>query len=155
VPTDFTVLSNGITQKLNGMVNRVNGIQAYLNRVVYAQYQKAQIARWQSENKTEGEIWERLDSKYASYKLKACAKYPYSGTKMLIFKGTLFQSVVGKGGGGSKYHRKVTDKRSITIGTALPYATYVNKARPFWEFGEKTIDEIKQGIMDFVARNKQ
>jgi hypothetical protein len=162
---EFEVLQDTFTARLMAMKERCSGgsIRSYLNRVVYNQYKLAQIARWNSENGTETGTWTPLNEKYALRKLKDCAKYPYSGTKMLIAEGTLFQAVIGDGGSGKQYHRKVVDKNSITIGVSsdLKYARFVNDgtpkmpARPFMEWSKGTKASIIQGMKDFLLRGKQ
>src|SRR5579872_4974281 len=88
--------SDGVERQLDAMVNRTKQLPAYLQRVVYPQYQKAQIARWQSENASEGNPWPALNDEYAKWKRRKFAGYDGGGNVMMIRTGDLSQSAMGR-----------------------------------------------------------
>lgn len=128
------------------MLDRSKKTKAYLDRVIYRQYQNAQRKRWISENSSEGIVWSRLNPKYAESKKKRFAAYPGQGTKMLIATGQLQSDVIGGGSG----HRKIVTDDSIAINWTTPYAVAVDSVRTFSTFGEKTMDEMYSGIAKFI-----
>jgi hypothetical protein len=65
---------------------------------------------------------------------------------MMIATKRLFDAVVGP----SSEHRKTTTAKSIEIGWATPYAEEVDSVRNFSEFGQKTMDEIYDGLGEFI-----
>lgn len=139
-------IMSGIEKNLQGMLDRSKKTQAYLNRVVYKQYQNAQRQRWISENKSEGDQWKELEPKYKDRKKRIFAAYDGRGTKTLIATGRLFKSVIGPGGD----HKKIVADKSIEIAWSTPYAVYVEEARPFTEFGAKTMEEMYDGLAKFM-----
>lgn len=141
-----------INSRLDGIVSRGKSLRSYLNRVVYKQYQQAQIRRWNTENKSEGAQWKPLNSDYAAYKRKKYASYPYSGSRLLVATGTLLKSVVGL---DPKYHRKIVTNTGITIMTTLEYAPYVAKTRPFMKWSRQTKREIIDGMKRYLFTGRQ
>jgi len=139
------ILKDALTPHLDGMLKRASssGIRAYLSRVVYKQYQDAQIERWNTENRSEGPRWKRLNPAYEKSKRKRFAKYPYGGTKMLVATGRLLKSVVGT---DRRYHRRVVLHYAMEILVTLPYAPNVNAERNFTQFGQRTKREILGGL---------
>ncbi len=144
----MTSIMKGIEDQLKSMVDRANAPQAYLNRVVYRQYQNAQRKRWITENESETGRWKDLSPAYAARKAIAFAAYPGKGTKILIATDRLRKAVVGPG----EEHRKITTPKSIEIGWTTPYAVYVDAERQFSEFGEKTLEEMYSGLGNFVMQ---
>jgi hypothetical protein len=143
----LAIVENGIVNQLQGMVDRTNRMQAYLNRIVYKQYQNAQRERWMSENASEGTPWKALNPQYAKRKQIKFASYPGQGTKMLIATGQLQKDVIGPSSGG---HRKLVTNKSIEVSWTTPYASYVEEVRPFAEFGDKTMATIYDGLAKFI-----
>jgi hypothetical protein len=137
---------SGIEDNLNGMLDRSKRMQAYMNRVVYKQYQNAQRSRWMSEGNSEGDPWKALNPKYKERKKIIFAAYEGQGTKMLIATGRLFKSVIGPGAD----HKKIVTDKSIEVAWSTPYAVYVDEVRPFTEFGDKTMGEIYDGLAKFI-----
>lgn len=147
----ITLTNDGITRQLQGYINRANALEGYLNRVVVEQYRNIQRSRWMTENASEGDRWEALNPSYAARKRKAYARYEGSGTKMLIATGKLFKAVIGPGAG----FRKITTPRSLTISVSgVDYAEYVDEARTFTTYSDKSVREIREGVARFVIRNQ-
>jgi len=144
--TGFTKISSGIEDQLKGMVDRSRDMTSYLNRVVYQQYKNAQRQRWITEGSSEGPKWKALNKGYAKSKLTRFASYPGGGRHILIATGELQKSVIGPGGG----HRKIVTDHSIEINWTTDYADKVNDVRPFSAFGNKTNQEIYDGIAKFL-----
>lgn len=134
---------NGIIQRLNQMISDVDNISGYLNRIVYPQYQAAQIERWKTEGSSEGIPWASLNKSYQEYKKRKYASYSYGGTKMLIATGKLFDSVVKA--------KKIVKRRSIEVYTTNEYAKYVDEERDFTSWSKSTMSEIKKGLIDYIS----
>lgn len=149
--TKIEILKSSFTQRLDEMVSRAKNIKSYMVRVAYPQYQRAQIERWETENKSEGVQWKPLNERYAEYKLKTFAGYDYGGTRMLVATGLLFQSVVGT---ERKYHRRIVADWGFEVRVTLPYAPYVNRVRPFMVFGDRTRGEILRGMRNYLTVSK-
>jgi hypothetical protein len=147
---EFTRVVNGVTKSLEGMLNRANLIDGYLDRVVYPMYQNLQRERWASENATQGSSWPSLQPAYAEMKLKRYADYPGGGTKMMIATKRLFNSVVGDE--DTSEHEKVVSNHSLQIFSTTPYAEYANVVREFKEFSVETMREIMSGIVNYITR---
>jgi len=142
-------LSNDISRRLDGMTVRSQaGLQAYLARNVYKQYQKAQMKRWQTQGSSGTGQWAELSEAYAATKRVKFASYPGHGVTLLVATNRLQKSVIGTSG----EHRLMVAERSIRIATVVPYAEYVNDARQFEKLGEKTTREILNGIKRFLAK---
>jgi hypothetical protein len=148
--TGFKKIQSSITKNLQGMMSRERLLQGYLNRVVYAQYQKAQRKRWMTEGASEGERWTPLNEAYARWKRVRYASELGGGTKMLIRTNRLQLSVIG----GSAEHRKVVGTKRLIISTTVPYAIYVDEKRTFTGLGEATSAEISKGIVRYLATGK-
>lgn len=143
-------LEDGIGQSLKAMISRARNMQGFLNRVVYKEYQNAQRERWISENDSEGTRWKRLTKPYSDYKKTKFASYPGSGNRMLVATGRLYQSVIGP----SSEHYKLTTSKSITIGTRVPYAKYVDEERTFTTFGEDFGKNIGEKLAKYLLKNQ-
>lgn len=171
--TGFTTIQNGIQENLDAMLKRSKSLRGYLNRVVYRQYQDAQLQRWMTEGASEGAKWKALSPSYAKYKTIRYgggprrrggnwASYPGAGTKTLIATGTLVSGVIGPMQGsssfglrlGSENHRKVVTERSIEIHTTVSYAEKVNEIRQFVGLGRATSQKIAQGVMRYITKGE-
>ena len=141
---------SGIEDQMKKMLDRSNRMQAYLDRIVYRQYQNAQRERWITENASEGTPWAALNKRYKEYKKKAFASYPGGGSKMLIATGELFKSVIGPGGS----HRKTATDKQLAIYWTTPYAVAVGDIRPFNVFSQKTMNGIYSGLAKFIIEGE-
>lgn len=142
-----------INSQLEGMLTRVKGMQAYLNRVVFKQYQVAQLERWKSAgtgqnavHTSEGDFWDALQPAYYKRKRKLYSEYAYAGNQFLVASGKLLQKVINPD--------KIVTPKSITMRVPISYAPYVAEKRPFMTFGEKTTGIIMDGIRDFMLWGK-
>ena len=150
---DIKKIDDKVTARLDKMLDRSKTMRSFLNTQVYSTYKKKQINRWQTEGASEGSQWYALDPAYKKYKAEKYAKYPYSGTKMLIATGKLFQAVVGEGGEGAQFHRKVVTDTMLSIfivkGSDFEYPQFVDDQRPFTIWSDATIHEIKKMVSDY------
>lgn len=145
---------SGIEGKLTQMMNRARSMEAYLDRVLFRQYQKAQLARWQSENASEGETWAPLNETYRKWKRKKFASYPGGGNALMIRTGKLMQAATGQDTEG---FYKIVTNRGIKIGinlSQIPYAGYASKHRPTMVFSEETLSAWRQGIKQFISKGQ-
>jgi len=140
---------DAINEKLDGITQRVNGIRAYFARVVYAQYQKAQIEQWKSAGTgqgavttSEGNYWEALSPAYYKRKTKKYADYDYGGKQFLVATGALLKKVIQPD--------KITTNYSLTLRVPTTYAKFVAEKRPFMSFGDRTRQTIEDGIAKFL-----
>jgi len=170
-----TILTDGIGNKLRLMLDRSNLASGFLNRYAYPRLIRMQRERWMTEN--DGQ-WEPLSEKYQKYKSKKFARFPGSGTKMLIATNQLFSAVTGE---DQKYHRKIVKDNHLEIdivvessGTrgrqaksakersekvtgdadfvlpAFTYAGFVNANRNFTEITPAAIDDITKEWNKYV-----
>lgn len=136
------IVQDGITPRLQAMINRAKSVQSFLNSTIYTMYQNLQLQRWMTEGSSEGNGWPALNSTYAQYKLRRYgggAKFkwiggmgegrpwepdgswpssPGGGTKMMIGTTRLVSAVVGPNDSyneGLRFHRKMVDAKSIRI----------------------------------------
>lgn len=153
--TRVTRGANGATKKLQDMVNRANDPRAFLNRVIYPMYQNFQRERWMTENVSETGKWPPLNSKYASYKLKAFGGFPGGGRKMMIATGKLFNSVVGgDGGSAAQGHNKIVTKNELKIFTTVEYAADANDFRPFAKFSRGSMRDVSKALKKYLRGQK-
>lgn len=147
----ITSISKTIEKRLEAMVEQARMTRAFLERVVYQEYLKAQRKRWMTEGASDGwgalEKWKPLNAKYAAWKKRRFASAPGGGTKMLIASMRLFNAVIGKGDG----HKKLISDKSIVIGVDVPYAKYVNSARPFFVFSDEMMDGLRDKYKKFIT----
>jgi hypothetical protein len=143
-------IEKGITDRLQGMLDRNRSIRTFLVRNIYPMYRNVQAKRWKSEGKSEGSAWKRLDADYSKRKLTQFAEYPGQGTKMLVAKYNLYPSVVGPGNG----FRMVVDETKMRLFTAVDYAPYVNEIRPFDTYSAKTRKRFRSALKDYITSNK-
>lgn len=148
-------LENKILSKLDSMLDQVGKTRAFLERVVYPTYLRAQMKRWMSEGRTDGygslDPWKPLSARYKAWKLTRWASAPGGGTKTLIASGRLYAAVMNKGPG----HRKLVSDRSIIIGVDVPYAKYVNADRPFFIFSDEMMVGLKDKYAKFVNKRQE
>ncbi len=145
---------DNITKSLKGMVDRANAMSSYLNKNLFKQYQKAQIARFESENETETGQWQPLNTKYLAQKKKKASKnsWPGAGNAIMIASGKLKDAATAR----SQDYLKLVTNTSFTVSIntgAIPYAIYPGVMRPFMEFSQETEDEFSKGITDFITKN--
>lgn len=146
-----TVVGAGITKYLNGLRTREKALQGFLNRNLLEIYRNLQRRRWMTENVSEaGKEWTALNPGYAARKRKLFATYPGKGTKKLVATSNLFLSVIGPGKG----FRKVTTPRSLYVGTTVEYAKYVNEARSFTEWSDRSQKEMTGAVARFIFKNE-
>jgi hypothetical protein len=147
----YKQLEKNIENDLLQMVRRAHDFRGLFNRVLYPMFKKAQLARWSTENSSEGQKWAPLNAKYREYKLdKFKESPPYNGTKMLIATNRLIDSVIGP----SADHRKIVEPKRLIISTTVPYAKYVNEKRNFTHFGRITENRILNVVRLYVMKNK-
>lgn len=131
---------------------------------IYKVYQRFQTERFKTQNASEGRAWapyKRAD--YAEYKRKRFKSYPGAGSKMLIATSTLAGAVIGRGDHpfyGVDKHRAIFKKNSMEIfvdqtgenkaGKPFTYPSVVNEERPFMEFNEEHLNEMKEELAQFV-----
>ena len=134
------------------MLMQTKQVRAFLERVVYPTYLKAQMKRWMSQGRTDGfgtfEAWAPLNLKYAAYKKRRWASAPGGGTKILIASGRLYQAILNQGPG----HRKIISDRSLIVGVDVPYAKYVNERRPFFIFSDEMMKGLKGKYADYISQ---
>lgn len=147
----ITSVSKTIEKRLDQMIKQASQTRAFLERVVYREYIKAQRKRWMTEGATDGwgplQKWTALNTKYAAWKRRRYAAAPGGGRKMLIATQRLFLAVVGEGDG----HKKLISDRSIVIGVDIPYAKYVNSSRPFFIFSDEMMNGLKDKHKKFIT----
>ena len=143
---------NKILGKLNEMLSQTRQVRAFLERVVYPTYLKAQMKRWMTVGRSDGfgtlEPWKPLSAKYAAWKKRRWADAPGGGTKVLIASGRLYKAVMNQGPG----HRKIISDRSLIVGVDIPYAKYVNESRPFFIFSDEMMDGLKDKYKKFITQ---
>lgn len=151
VKASIKSVNNSIQKKLQQMVEQTRQTRAFLERVVYPSYLKAQMKRWMSEGRSDGvgalQAWKPLSSRYSAWKKVRYASAPGGGTKMLIATMRLFNAVTGKGEG----HKKLISDKSIIIGVDVPYAKYVNASRPFFIFSDPFMDGLRDKYKKFIS----
>lgn len=142
------------------MLSRANSSGAMAR--IYSLYQSFQTKRFQTQNASEGKTWTPLKPKYRQRKLTTFRTYPGSGTKMMIATGTLAGAVIGPGApfSGVDKHRAVFKTRSMEIyvqesgsnaaNKPFTYAKYAAENRPFMEFSDEHINQMKDALIKFI-----
>lgn len=132
----------------------MRNLEAVMTRRIWPMYKDAQAARFQSQGESEGNPWQALTPEYRKWKQKAKyvnrdgKKRPIKagGKQMLVLTGDLYDSLMGKKGGS-----RIIKGGTMTINVSLEYAPYVNEARNFTEFSDKTkaafLKEFKEYIL--------
>jgi hypothetical protein len=122
--------------------------QTWMVRKGYPMYQLAQKRRWMTENASEGATWKPVTREYGRWKMDQYQKNKAkSGSRLLVLSGDLSDSVMGR---SQKYNRVVFTPKGFSVATTLPYAKYVDEARPFTGFGNSTDEKIKNSLKKFV-----
>jgi hypothetical protein len=167
-------VKDDFSDTIKQMLDRTRAPQAGFARI-HKVYQRLQTIRFQTENASEGGKWEPLQDVYRKYKLKRYGggekrdgdrwkSWPGSGTKTLIGTGTLAGAVIGPGApfdsAGTSAHRALFTPTSMQIfiaegasnaeGKPFDYAAFVNEERPFMEFGDASLNEMKQELVKFI-----
>lgn len=144
---------DAINNRLDKIISNVNTVRGYINRVVYEQYQRAQIERWKSAGSgardvttSEGDRWPRLNPGYLKYKRARFAGAPYGGNQMLVATGRLLREAV--------VAKKRTLRYGIEVYVTTPYAKDVAAVRPFMTFSKKTRGKILDGIRKYIRDGK-
>lgn len=145
----ISTVSDGITLKLNAMIDRGKSMTSFLDRNIYQMYQNFERTRWITEGASEDSKWDQVGDNYAKYKRKKFADYEGGGTKLLIATGTLFHAVIGPAQG----QRKLVTNTQLYISTDVPYAGYVNERRNFTNWGKNSLIQYKKAISDFIFYN--
>ena len=144
--TTITILRNDITRNLISKIEKMDNIDGFLNRVVYPEYQRLQILRFETSNTSEGNRWNRLKPSYATRKRRMYADQPYGGRVIGIATGTLLKSVVGPGSG----HRKIVRNGTLTVSTSVAYAGYFDEIRSITFFNRTTTKGIRDNIVRYL-----
>lgn len=144
-------VNDGVSKRLQGMLDRANSIRSFLDRNIYRMYQNKQRERWMSENQTEGQQWHAVGEQYARYKKKRFSSYEGAGEKLLIATGNLFHAVIGPGMG----QRKIVTNTKLYIAVGVNYAGYVNDIRNFTEWSQRSKEDYAVAIKDFVFHSKR
>lgn len=148
-------VQDGIGDDLRAIVSRGRNASAYLDRVIWPAYQQAQVDRWASENSSQGPRWNALSPSYAKSKPKRFAAYPGGGRALMVATSRLSQGAQGRD--TAYFMRSITDK-TITVAinlSALPYASYPAKTRPFMNFSDEQISEWTDGVAQYVMKGKR
>lgn len=143
-------INNGIKDQLQGMVNRANAMQGFLNRNIYRMYQNAQRDRWITENQSEGRQWDKLSPGYSKYKPKKYANYPGGGRKMMIATGRLAAAAQGK---SPELYKIATNKQLILTIKGIEYASHADESRTISKWSNETMDKMYKAISDFAFHN--
>lgn len=153
--TGWKQTQNAIEKNLEGLLSRTHSVSSYLNRILFRQYQKAQIERWQTENASQGSQWAPISEMYARRKRKKFASAPGGGNVIMTATGRLMSGAQATD--SAYFFKKVTDK-SFTIGInvgTLAYAVYPGVMRPYMEFNEETEKQWREKLLAFVVQNKE
>lgn len=145
-------VKDGVGAELTAIVRRGRNLSAYLDRVVWPSYQQAQIERWQSENASQGAKWVPLNTNYAKTKKKRFAAYPGGGNALMVATSRLSQGAQGR---DTAYFGRVVTDKSIQVAiniSALPYAVYPGKTRPFMSFSDEQVKEWTDGAAQYMMR---
>lgn len=150
---------------MENMLSRAGSFQGGAARI-YKLYQKFQTERFQTENASEGKPWDELNQDYKKSKLRRFKSFPGNGTKMMIATGTLAGAAIGPGAPfaseGISAHRALFTKNSMQIsvdtsgvnaqGKPFKYARYANAKRPFMNFSEGHLDQMKEELSQFILK---
>lgn len=146
----MSVKKNGLDGYHAGLTKRVNSLQAFFNRNIFRMYQKAQIRRWETENKSETGQWKPLEPNYRRQKLSRFASFPGHGSKLMIAKGDLVKAAQGTGKG----FRKIATNHGLTVALDADFVggkIHTIAGRPVMKFGRNTIDQMKQALKIYMT----
>lgn len=148
----WTTKQDGITESLTAMLNRAHSLSALFNGPIYRVYQNAQIKRWESSGSSEGSTWAPVRDPEAK-KIKYAA-YPGGGRKTMVATTLLSRSAIGQNSSGIA---KIATSTGLTVKINLgvvPYAAYPADARPYMQFGKKTITQMRDMISKYVKSGR-
>jgi hypothetical protein len=173
----FNKVKDDCTKRLNQMVANSKGVQGAFDRI-YAVYQQLQQNRFESQNASEGAVWEPLNPEYEKYKPRRYGggkrrksrrreagtwqSWPGQGRKMMIGTSTLAGAVIGPGSPyeGSGNHQvmftptsmiiSVNDSGSNAEGANFDYPKYVAAKRPFMTFSQPSIDQMSDIFRKYI-----
>lgn len=150
----ITLKTEKFNAKLDAMMARGRDMRAYFKSVVQPQFFKAQAQRFQTENSSEGSVWEALTPRYKVWKMTRYAAFPGGGRRMMVATSQIFNSVVGRDKSGMSIITEPT-RISFVINTSkIPYAAHAAEHRPYMTFGRRTRREILEGIKDYYFHGK-
>lgn len=156
----ISLVKNTVDERLKEMLTRAQSSKAWAR--VYPLYQKLQTQRFMTQNASEGAPWHELQPKYAQRKLTRYSAFPGGGRKMLIGTSTLAGAAIGPGAPfeGTGLQRALFSAGSMRIdldisgvnaeGKPFTYPMYVAEKRPFMSFSEKSLDEMKDALKNFM-----
>jgi hypothetical protein len=152
------VLNNMLEKKIADINSRADDASVFFRYVVLPLYRKAQGERWQTRGASQNRSWKPLNKKYEASKLIRFQKNPGAGRVTMIATSRLFGSVIGPGENfigdkleGVKDHRRIIEKRKMTIKTAVPYAIYVMQKRNIYGFNKEFYSDIGRRLNKWVA----
>lgn len=150
-PNSIQINKNGMVDYLESMVKRGRSASAFLARVIYPSYQKAQAQRWITEGSSQGSHWDPIQLSYAERKKKKYAQFPGSGNALLVGTGALLDAATGRGKGALL---TITDTSMIygISHQAIPYAGFVNEKRDIITFSSETRLDWKRKIIAYLKR---
>lgn len=133
---------------------QVEGLfQTWAQRNALPKYKNKQKRRWITENDSEGHRWKELSTPWVEHKIRMRKKNPDAfpgGKKKLVYTGTLFKAVTLQ---DLTFGRHLATRRQFYVATTLPYAKYVNEARPFSIWSEATVKEFRDEFRDTLQRH--
>ena len=139
-------LSDGVSDRLNKMVEAGRSAKAFMTRNVFPRSQEYQMVRWASEDSGG---WAPLNEKYAAYKKIKYAAFPGGGTKTMIATGELMNSVLVKAG---SHGAAIFTDTGINISiNGLKYASFANEKRNFTSCSPVFILQIKQDLATYMS----
>jgi hypothetical protein len=158
----LTKTQDDLSKTLKEMTDRAGSSGGFSR--IYPIYQKYQLQRFQTKNASEGKPWpDYKRSDYAEYKKKRFKSYPGSGSKMMIATSTLAGAVIGRGPHsfyGVDKHRVLFKKNSMEVyveesgnnaqGKPFTYPSAVAEERPFMEFSDSHLDEMREELAKYV-----
>lgn len=127
------------------MLSNEAKINGYLNRVVYPEVLKRQAERWATQGASETGSWGGISVKYLKWRKKA---FPEAGEKILVRTGDLAKSMTAI---DKTNHFKMVRQKTLEVGTLLGYAEHVDFFRDITDFSEDTIDELVDGLEDYLV----
>ena len=150
------VVKDTTRARLKAMLKAGKSPKAYLNRVLFRQYQAAQAERWMSISgnrggtTSEGDIWDPLTDRYRKWK-ESRRGLLASGKRMLVATGRLEKAAVRV---QTPDGRKVVTDSSLIISTGIPYAKWVSEARNFAGFSQETYQKMRNGLAEYLRGDK-
>lgn len=152
-------IQDGVTQKLNAMISRQAKLDAWLNRVAFPLYKRAQKERYASENhgaQFDGNGWDPLNDAYAERKLRLYRSYDGGGRKMMIATGRMKSAVIGE---NTDYFRKLIERGSLRIyliiGEETRYFNYADDARTVSSWSSSFYRDIAKKAASYMGRGDE